>query len=126
MKFTNNISVAQWNIKGLHDPIFGGKLQLSDFTNSLFIHDINILTDTWGCSHEINLPNYGMKSVKPNKIKGKKSGRSLGGIIVLYKNHLKSKIEFVKFHKNYIWIKLKNLRTSNVLMGNTNTLYICA
>ena len=91
MKFTNNISVAQWNIKSLHDPIFGCKFQLSDFTNSLLNHDINILTETWGCSHEINLPNYGMKSVKPNKIKGKKSGRSSGGIIVLYKNHLKLK-----------------------------------
>ena len=118
------ISVAQWNIKGLHDLIFGCKFQLSDFTNSLLNHDINILTETWGCSHEINLPNYGVKSVKPNKIKGKKSGRSSGGIIVLYKTYLKSEIEFVKFHKNYTWIKLKSLRMSNVLMGNTNTLYI--
>ena len=41
-KQISSLSVTQWNIKGLHDPIFGCKLQSADFLNSLTKYDINI------------------------------------------------------------------------------------
>ena len=86
-----NISISHWNIKGLHDPIFGCKIQSVEFLDSLDNYDINILTETWGCSHDITVPNFEVEVIKSNKIKSKKSGRSSGGILVLYKKHLKPK-----------------------------------
>ena len=47
-KQISSLSVTEWNIKGLHDPIFGCKLQSADFLNNLNKYDINILTETWG------------------------------------------------------------------------------
>ena len=130
MKIINSIyslSISHWNIKGLHDPIFGCKLQLPEFTKNISEYDINILSETWGCSYEINIPNFEVEVIPPNKIKGKKSGRSSGGITVIYRSDLKSKLEFTKSHTNYMWIKFKNLKSFfNSLTGNADCLYICA
>ena len=60
-----------------------------------------------------------MEVIPPDKIKDKKSGRSSGGITVIYRSDLKS-------HTNYMWIKLKNLKSFNSLTGNADYLYICA
>ena len=68
-KQISSLSVTQWNIKGLHNPIFGCKLQSADFLNSLNKYDINILTEAWGCSHQVIVPNFDTKIVPPNKIK---------------------------------------------------------
>ena len=68
-KQISSLSVTHWNIKGLHDPIFGCKRQSANFLNSLNKHDINILTETWGCSHEVTVPNFETKIVPPIKIK---------------------------------------------------------
>ena len=120
------LSISHWNIKGLHDPIFGCKIQSVEFLDSLDNYDINILTETWGCSHDITVLNFEVEVIKPNKIKSKKSGRSSGGILVLYKKHLKPNFEVISRHKNYIWFKLKDAYTFNTLEGYMNTLYICA
>ena len=104
MKLTKNICISHWNIKRLHDPIFSCKFQSTDFINSLKINDINILTETWGCSHDISIPNFESKFIKPNKLKSKKTGRSSGGIVILFKKYLKSKTEVIKKHSNYIWL----------------------
>ena len=66
-KQISSLSVTQWNIKGLHDPIFGCKLQSADFSNSLNKYDINILTETWGYSHEVIVPKFETKIVPPKK-----------------------------------------------------------
>ena len=107
-KQISSLSVTQWNIKGLHDPIFSCKLQSTDLLNSLNKYDINILTETWGCSYEVIVPNFETKIVPPNKMKNKKSGRASGGVTVLYRKYLKPKLEFIKICKNYIWVKIKN------------------
>ena len=129
MTITNSIyslSISHWNIKGLHDPIFGCKLQLPELTKIISEYDINILSKTWGCSHEINIPNYEVGVIPPNKIKDKKSGRSSGGITVIYRSNLKSKLEFTKSRTNYMWIKFLNLKSFNSLAGNADSLYTCA
>ena len=77
-------------------------IQSNDFIKSLTSYDINILTETWGCSHEFDIPQFEKKVILPSKLKGRKSGRSSGGIIILYKSHLKSKIEFNKICPNYL------------------------
>ena len=121
-----SFSISHWNIKGSHDPIFGCKFQLPELINNITKYDINILSETWGCSHEIHIPNYEMKTIPPNKIKGKKSGRLSGGLTIFYRKYLKSKLDFTKLQTNYMWIKLNNFKSFNPLNGNANSLYICA
>ena len=107
-------------------PLVVIKFQSDDFIKSLTSYDINILTETWGCSHEFDIPQFEKKVILPSKLKGRKSGRSSDGIIILYKSHLKTKIEFTKICPNYLWFKLKNFSSSNILTGNTKYLHICA
>ena len=105
-----HLSVVHWNVNGAHDSTFGCKFQSNGFIKSLASCDINILTETWGCSHEFGIPKFEKNVILPSKLKGKKSGRSSGGIIILYKCHLKSKIEFPKICPNYLWFKLKKFQ----------------
>ena len=58
MTVAKTFSVSHWNIKGLHDNIFGCKLQSAEFFKNVSKHDIVILTETWGCSHDISVPNF--------------------------------------------------------------------
>ena len=96
MTIAKTFSVSHWNIKGLHDNIFGCKLQSAEFLKNISKHDIIILTETWGCSHDISIPNFEVKIIPPNKLKNKKSGRSSGGVIVLYRTYLENRIELQK------------------------------
>ena len=113
-------------MNGAHDSTFGCKFQSNHCIKSLTSYDIYILTETCGCSHEFDIPQFEMKVILPSKLKGRKSGRSSDGIIILYKSHLKSKIEFTKICPFYLWFKLKNFSSSNILTGNTKYLHICA
>ena len=100
MTVAKTFSVSHWNIKGLHDNIFGCKLQSAEFKKKNSKDDIVILRETWGCSHDISIPNFEVKIIPPNKLKNKKSGRSSGGVIVLYRTYLKNRIEVIKVHSN--------------------------
>ena len=126
MMVAKTFSVSHWNIKVLHDNILDCKLQSAEFLKNIGKHDIVILTETWGCSHDISIPNFEVKIIPPNKLKNKKSGRSSGGVIVLYRTYLKNRIEVTKVHSNYVWLKLKDYYSSNNRIGNTNHLNICA
>ena len=77
-------------------PFLAANFKSTDFINSLKTNDINILTETWGCSHGISIPNFESKFIKPNKLKSKKTGRLLGGIIILFKKYPGSKTEAIK------------------------------
>ena len=79
--------------------LFGCKLQLPELTKNISEYYINILSER-GCSHELNTPNYEVEVIPPNKIRDRKSGRSSGGITVIYRSNLKSKLEFTKSHTN--------------------------
>ena len=79
-----------------------------NFLKNISKHDIVILTETWGCSHDINIPNFEVKIIPPDKLKNKQAGRSSGGVIVLYRTYLKNRIEVTKVHSNYVWLKLKD------------------
>ena len=68
------LSISHWNIKGLHDPIFGCKIQSTEFVDSLDNYDINILTETWGCSHDITVPNFEVEVINLTKLKVKNQG----------------------------------------------------
>ena len=106
-----HLSVSHWNVNGAHDSTFGCKFQSNDFIKSLTSYDINILTETCGCNHEFDIPQFEKKVILP--------------IIILYKSHLESKIEFTKICPNYLWFKLTNFSSSNILTGNTKHLHIC-
>ena len=126
MTVAKTFSVSHWNIQGLHDDIFGCKLQSAEFLKNISKRDIVILTETWGCSHDISIPNSEVKIIPPNKLKNKKSGRSSGGVIVLNRTYLKNRIEVTKVHSNYVWLKLKDYYSFNTLIDNTKHLNICA
>ena len=68
---TYSVSISHLNIKGLHDPLSGCKLQLPELSKNISEYDINILSESWGCSHEINIPNYEVEVTLLNKIKEK-------------------------------------------------------
>ena len=50
----------------------------------------------------------------------KKSGRSSGGITVIYRNFLKNKIEIVKSSLNFVWCKI-----SKTVLGRQKDLFMC-
>ena len=50
-------------MNGAHDSTFGCKFQSNDFIKSLTPNDINILTETWGCSHEFDIPQLEKKVI---------------------------------------------------------------
>ena len=102
MMVAKTLSVSHWNIKGLHDNILGCKLQSAEFLKSISKHDIVILAETLGCSHDISISNFEVKNITPNKLKNKMSGRSSGGVIVLYRTYLKNCIDVTKVHSNYV------------------------
>ena len=58
-------------MNGAHDSTFGCKFQSNDFIKSLTSYDIDILTETWGCSHEFDIPQFEKKVILPSKLKGK-------------------------------------------------------
>ena len=56
----------------------------------------------WKSNSILNKSNFETKIVPPNKIKNKKSGRTSGGIMIVYRKYLKPKLEFIEICKNYI------------------------
>ena len=100
----------------------GLKLQTSVETTGDEYIGVGIVQDI----PQFDIPQFEKKAILSSKLKSKKTGRSLGGIIILYKSHLKSKIEFTKICPNYLLFKLKNFNSSNILTGNTKYLHVCA
>ena len=60
-----DLSIGYQNIEGIHNPTFECKLP---YLESRIIHDIEILTETWGsCTHDKNIPGYKLIETKTKK-----------------------------------------------------------
>lgn len=118
-----NLSISHLNIKGLHDPNLGCKLNNKNLLQTISKYDIYVLSETWGCNHDINVPGFDKLVLRPNKRKNT-SGRSSGGIILFYKKHLSEKVQFLKQTKNSIWIKINSCIENH--SGNQKDTYLCA
>ena len=93
-------------LRGLYDTTAGCKLGDNSLLKNLLKYDIYVLSETWGCDHDISVPGSEKIILKANK-KQQVSGRLYGGIVSFYKVHLKGRIHLLKCSKNYIWIQLK-------------------
>ena len=91
---------------------------------NLLKYNIYVLSETWGCDHDISVPSFEKIIFKPNK-KQHVSGRSSDGIIVFYKVHLKGRMHLLKCGKSYIWIKLKSC-INDLSTVSKDSLYLCA
>ena len=99
-----------------------GGLVITVFLKSLLNNDIYVLSEAWGCDHDISVPGFKKIILKPNK-KQHVSGRSSGGISLFLKVRLKGRIHLLKYSKNYIWIKLKCC--INDLSIASKDIYLC-
>ena len=113
-----DFTISHLNIHGL-DNNLGCKIQDLE---KILISDINILTETWSCTHDKNIPNFLTLEVPPNKLDKKKTGRSSGGTLIYYKQYLQNQIKVIKIHKNYLWIEIDK----TVFYNCSNNLRICA
>ena len=118
-----SLSISHLNIKGIDSQSTGCKLKSQSFKDNVLKYDIVVLTEAWGCNHDISIAGYETLLIKPNKKKHIKSGRSSGGVIIIYKNVLKTKIDLVQTDQHYLWIKLKT-KTKNML-NESRFVYIC-
>ena len=80
----DGISISFWNVKGLHCPFFGCKLNIDDFVEKIQRCHISIVGETWGCKHYHNIADYKLIEIKPNKREEAKSGRASGGITIWF------------------------------------------
>ena len=98
-----NFSVGYQNIHGLHDQL-GCKAERLE--NELK-HDIEILSEVWGCNCILTFENYKFDIIEPQKHVGVKKGRKSGGFIILTKNNIDKKmIKFIKRSNNFVWIEV--------------------
>ena len=116
--FRKRISFCAWNINGINHKILGDKSSCSDFLNLIKQHDLTILTETWSSFAPV-VNAYNHFSINSQK-HAKKSGRSTGGITVIYRNFLKNKIEIVKASSNFVWCKI-----SKTVLGRQKDLFMC-
>ena len=101
----SELSISYLNMKGLHDSVVGCKLNDTFIRDNIFSHDITVLSETWGCSHNPSIQGYNSVILKPNKHKGK-SGRSSGSITLFYKKSFQSKIKVLKQSKHLHLVKV--------------------
>ena len=92
----DSISISFWNVKGLHSPLFGCKLNINDFVEKIQRYDISIVAETGGCNHDDKIAGYKLIGIKPNKREEAKSGRASGGITIWLKHDLKLKLNMIK------------------------------
>ena len=112
-----DFTISHLNIHGL-DNNFGCKIPDLE---KILINDINILTETWSCTHDKNIPNFLTIELPPNKLDKRKTGRSSGGTLIYYKQYLQNQIKIIKSHKNYLWLEIDKC----VFYNRTNNLRIC-
>ena len=97
-----DFTISHLNIHGL-DNNFGYKIPDLE---KILINDINILTETWSCTHDKNIPNFLTIELPPNKLDKRKTGRSSGVTFIYYKQYLQNQIKIIKSHKNYLWLEI--------------------
>lgn len=115
------LSLSCWNVHGLTDRLrFGNKLTNEEFINHINKHDIVILTESW-MKDDVQIPGFNTFSNAAQKTYKKKTGRLSGGLVLGYKNYLRSGISFVKSHNNYIWCKL-----NHTFFNLEQDVYLCA
>ena len=92
-----DFSIGYENIDGLHTKSFSCKLP---YTQKKFIHDIEILTETWGsCEHDKEIEGYRLiDEIEPQKEKGVSKGRASGGYSYTVKVICLSTSKTVKKH----------------------------
>ena len=116
-----SLSISHLNIKGINNQNIGCKLKSQSFKDNVLKYDIVVLTEAWGCNHDISIAGYETLLIKPNKKKHIKRGRSPDCVI---QNVLKTKIDLVQTDQHYLWLELKT-KVKNML-EESKFVYICA
>ena len=99
-----DFSIGYQNIDGLHTKNFSCKLP---YIHKKFIHDIEILTETWGsCEHDKEIDGYRLIEIEPQKEKGVSKGRASGGLLIYCKSHLFRYIKECKKTPYFIWLEI--------------------
>ena len=115
-----NLSIGYQNIEGLHNDLFGCKLE----SEVDFSCDLEILSETWTPCKKcptVKIAGYEfLKSVDPEK-RGKR-GRSSGGILIYYKTYLKDLVKVFKSTDKYIWFDIDKSLFHNL----SHNIKICA
>ena len=111
-----DLSIGYQNIAGIHEKTLGCKIDLLKF-----IHDIEILSETWGpCSHSNEIAGYKIVNVtKPQK--QTKKGRDSGGILIYCKDHIKNFISIKKSTPHFVWLEL----SASIFYGVTEPVKLC-
>ena len=120
MPYAPKLSLSTWNIRGLNSTssIYDNKFLHKDLLNLLNDSDITILTETW--TQTIDIQGYNSFTIPPMKRSSSSSGRSSGGVAVLFKNYFNSFISLIKSDQSYLWCKLDRK------LGNfSKDLFIC-
>ena len=89
----SELSISYLNLTGPHDSIIGCKLNDTFIRDNIFSHNITVLSETWGCSHNPSIQGYNSVVLKPNNHKSK-SGRSSGSILYFTKRIFEQIIRF--------------------------------
>jgi exonuclease III len=111
------LSILSWNVHGLSKE----KQQSADFVNTIANSDICFLYESWTNSNSNILLNGYNSHNFYRKFKNRKARRNSGGIILLYKDHLKDGIKIVKnHHDTIIWIKL-----DHIFFNIVEDVYLC-
>ena len=120
MNYIKNFSVGYQNIHGLHDQL-GCKAKRLECE---LRHDIEILSEIWGCNCKLDFGEYEYEIIEPQKHAGVKKGRKSGGFIILIKKHIDRKlIKFFKISNNFVWIEVSKNLIENL---NENLLIIAS
>ena len=119
MKNPIDLSIGYHNIDGIHSKSFSCKLP---YLEKKFIHDIEIIAETWGqCQHSKEIDGYKSFVIPTQKDVDIKKGRSSGGLIVYYKNHFHQFIKLCRKTPHYIWIEINK----NIFHSMHESIRIC-
>ena len=113
-----NFKIGYKNIQGLH---YANECKIGECTKELF-SDIEILSETWGCTCEKVFDGYDLLAeIKPKKYAGVKKGRKSGGTIVLGKKYLKNLVQ-AKETNNFVGVEISRELFEN---ANKNLFILC-
>lgn len=118
-KLHKRVAFSAWNIHGISDKVIGNKLQTDCFIDSIRNNDFIILTETWTCN-EVQVSGYRSYVSVPCPAKNGSGGRLSGGVCLLYKEKLFTKITLMKSSKNYIWCKI-----DKSCLGTEQDIFLC-
>ena len=117
------LTIAAWNIQGLHSSSFGPKTKTLEFYKNRSNIEIIILQETWRRNNEVTLCPIGYKeiSLSSKKHKGTNRGRDSGVVIIWYKHAISQFVTLAQKEDLRLWLKI-----NKELTQTTNDIFLCA